>query len=340
MLGMPTDSDWVLHSPFPDKALIRNAFVYSLGREIGMAAPRGMFAEVYVNSAARPVQASDYMGVYLLVETIKNQKNRLNLQQLVPTDTTLPATAGGYIFKFEWQVMDIEQRLTCPTGQQNCWNFLEVSDPKPWNAQQQDYLTKHLQTFVDALHSATPSDASTGYPAFLDVPSFVNQVILLELTRNLDAYTRSQYMYKDRVGKIFAGPLWDYDLIAGVGSSQSYVNLPLDGWQHESVTSRFATTADWFPTLIADPAFKVALIARWKELRQAQLSDAQVTARIATLTAGLANGAQRNFQKWNNLTTARIGFFDTPTAATWDGQVTAMREWLIGRMAWLDTQWQ
>ena len=118
------------------------------------------------------------------------------------------------------------------------------------------------------------------------------------------------------------------------------VNSTLTGWQYESVASRFMTTADWFPKLIADPAFKAALIARWKELRQTLLSDAQVTARIASLTMGLANGAQRNFAKWNNLTTMRIGFFDTPTAATWDGQVTAMRDWLIGRMAWLDSQWQ
>lgn len=339
MLGMPTDSDWVLHAPFPDKALIRNAFVYSLGRDIGIPAPRGQFAEVYVNWAARPVQASDYMGVYLLVETIKNQKSRLNLQQLEPTDTALPDIAGGYIFKFEWQVMDIEQKLTCPSGQQNCWNFLEVADPKPWNAQQQDYLTKYLQSFVTALHSATPSDPTSGYPSLMDTASFVNQVIIHELTRNLDAYTRSQYMYKDRDGKMSAGPLWDYDLIAGVGSNTSYVNIPLSGWQYESNASRFTTTADWFPKLIADPAFKAALVARWKELRQGALADAQVTARITTLTTGLANGAQRNFQKWPNLATQRIGFFDTPTAATWEGQVTAMRDWLIGRMAWLDTQW-
>jgi hypothetical protein len=338
LLGMPSESDWVLHSPFPDKALIRNAFVYSLGRDIGMAAPRATFAEVYLNTAARPVQASDYVGVYLLVETIKNQKDRLNLQQLEPEDTALPALAGGYIFKFEWRVMDIEQKLACPSGQQNCWDYLEVYDPKPWNAEQQGYLTTHLQSFVNALHSATPSDEATGYPAFLDVRSFATQVVIHELTRNLDAYTRSQYLFKDREGKINAGPLWDYDLTAGVGRQAS--NLSTEGWQHESMASRFTITADWFPRLIADPAFNAVVVARWKELRQAELSDAQVTARIANLTAGLAAGAARNFEKWDNLDTASVGSFDTPTAATWEGQVTAMREWLLARMAWLDTVWQ
>jgi hypothetical protein len=337
MLGMPSESDWVLHAPFPDKALIRNAFVYSLGRDIGMAAPRAMFAEVYLNTASGPVEASDYVGVYLLVEKIKNHKDRLNLQQLEPTDTALPAIAGGYIFKFEWRVMEIEQELTCPSGQQNCWDYLEVYDPSPWNSEQQDYLTDHLQSFVTALHSTTPSDETTGYPAFLDVRSFATQVVLHELTRNLDAYTRSQYFFKDRDGKINAGPLWDYDLTASVGRQGS--GLETEGWQHESIASRFSNTADWFPRLIADPAFNAAVIARWKELRQAELSDAQVTARIANLTAGLSAGAARNFEKWDNLTTANVGSFDTPTAATWDGQVTAMRDWLLARMAWLDTVW-
>ena len=85
VLGMPAESDWVLHSPFPDKALIRNAFVYSLGPDIGIAAPRGVFVEVYLNTAARAMGSGDYQGVYLLVETIKNQKSRLNLKKLKET---------------------------------------------------------------------------------------------------------------------------------------------------------------------------------------------------------------------------------------------------------------
>jgi hypothetical protein len=134
MLGMPAESDWVLHPPFPDKALIRNAFVYSLGREMGLAAPRAAFVELYVNSAGRPLDAGDYQGVYLLVETIKNQKDRLDLRQLGQRDTTLPAIAGGYIFTFEWLVTDIGQKLACPGREARCWNWLEVSDPSPWPA--------------------------------------------------------------------------------------------------------------------------------------------------------------------------------------------------------------
>ena len=339
VFGLPSESDWVLHSPFADKSLIRNAFVYSLGKDLGLTAPRFTWVELYLNSDGQALDAQDYQGVYLLVETIKNQKARLNLQQLKPTDTALPALAGGYIFKFDWNVKVFEQPLPCPAGQSNCWKFIEVVDPKPWVPEQQQFLTQYLQQLTAALHSAAPADPGSGYPAFMDVGSFVNTVIMNELTRNLDAYVRSSFLHKDRDGKVVAGPLWDFDLIAGVGMTSQAPNLSTSGFQYEASESRLQATADWFPTLIADPTFDAQLRARYKELRQGALSDAQVSARIASLSQGLAAGAQRNFQKWNNLTTERIDVFTTPTAATWDGQISAMQSWLIARLAWLDTQW-
>jgi hypothetical protein len=29
----------------------------------------------------------------------------------------------------------------------------------------------------------------------------------------------------------------------------------------------------------------------------------------------------------------------SPTAATWDGQVQALREWINARATWIDSQW-
>jgi hypothetical protein len=91
--------------------------------------------------------------------------------------------------------------------------------------------------------------------------------------------------------------------------------------------------------LLAEPTFRTALVARWKELRLSALSDAEIGGRIDGLAAGLTAAAGRNFTKWPILTTERIGFFDTPVVDTWEAQVAAMKEWLVGRAAWLDTQW-
>ncbi|HEU5076236.1 MAG TPA: CotH kinase family protein, partial [Polyangiaceae bacterium] len=339
MFDMPADSDWVLNPPFPDKALIRNAFVYSLGPEMGLAAPRGRLVEVYINSEPRALRSSDYQGVYFFVETIKNQKYRLNLQQLEPSDTMLPDIQGGYIFEFDWQSTDIDQPLPCPEAAEYCWDWLGVVDPKAMNQDQHDYLASHLAGLAAAFHAEDPADPELGYPAFIDTASFVNRVIINELTRNVDGYVRSLYFYKDRNTKVLAGPLWDFDVIAGVGWREGpYDNVSIDGWQYEVFESP-PETLEWFRVLMNDATFRAALEERWRELRQGVLSNAELVAQIRRLTQGLANAAERNFERWPILTTEQVARFETSTADTWQGQVDVMQEWLLRRAEWLDTQW-
>ncbi|WP_422770824.1 CotH kinase family protein [Plantactinospora sp. WMMC1484] len=332
LLGMPADSDWVLRGPYTDKALIRDAFVHGLGQDMGLYAPRYAFAEVYVNTDAQPVAANDYLGVYLIVETIKNSKNRLDLKQLDEEDVTLPKLTGGYIFKFEWMAAE-EPTLPCQGADATCWHYLEVVDPDPLQPAQRDWLRQHLQQFHDVLRSPNFADPATGYPSFVDVNSWVDMLIVNELTRGMDAYLRSAYFYKDRDSKIVAGPLWDFDLTFGVGGF--FQNDQIAGWQHQQ--TRTPSANDWFQRLLQDPAFVNRVRARWQELRRGVLSNAQLQSRIDRLTAPLTAAAQRNFQRWPNLSTRMLGPFITPTSPTWQGQVQFMRDWMFQRAAWLET---
>ncbi|MET0424144.1 MAG: CotH kinase family protein [Actinoplanes sp.] len=332
MLGMPADSDWVLRGPFSDKSLVREALVYDLGRAMGRATPRYRFVELYLNVDAGPVAAADYQGVYLLVETIKNSKDRLDLKQLKETDTTLPKITGGYIAKFEWLAAE-EPTLTCTGPASTCWNFLEVDDPSPLNAPQKAWLTQYLQQFHDLLHSPGFADPQTGYRSWIDVGSWVDLVILNELSREMDSYLRSTYFYKDREGPLVAGPLWDYDLTFGTGGF--FGNEQTAGWQYQQ--TRTPQANDWFTILLSDPAFRQDVRTRWQALRGDLLSDASLNTRIDGLTAPLTAAAQRNFQRWPNLTSRMVGPFVTDTAATWAGQVQVMRSWLTRRTAWLDS---
>jgi hypothetical protein len=356
LIGMPAESDWALVGPHADKTLVHNNFVYELGREMGLAAPRIKLAEVYVNVDNQPLAADDYQGVYQIVETIKNQKNRLDLKQLDETKTAAKEITGGYIFKFDW-MLSADVTIDCPTTASNCWHYLELIDPVPIAPAQKTYLTEHLVAFNAAVRSASPANATTGYPAYIETQSFIDTLILNELTRNMDGLVRSQFFYKDRDQKINAGPLWDFDLIAGVGLNPGMMagtmaNTAADGWQYEGNASRmvgggsggFGTpsdgTADWFPKLLAEPTFKSQLVTRWKALRQGLLSDAAMNSRIDSVSQGLSNAAERNFKKWSILSQARVNPFDTPTEATWAAQIAFMKSWLQKRAAWLDTQWK
>lgn len=332
VLGMPADSDWVLRGPFPDKSLIREALVYDLGREMGLKVPRYRFVEFYLNTDAEPVGANDYMGVYMLVETIKNSKDRLDLKQLDEDDVTLPAIQGGYIWKFEWMAAE-EPTLPCSGQAATCWSYLEVADPSPLQPAQRDWLRNHIQEFHNVLRAPNFADPVNGYRKYIDVPSFIDHMIINELSRNMDAYYRSSHFHKDRDTKIFAGPLWDFDLTFGVGGF--FQNDQTAGWQHQQ--TRQPQANDWYAQLLRDPAFVAELKARWQALRRGPLSDASLQSRIDALARPLTNGAQRNFQRWPNLSTRTIGFFITPTAPTWQGQVQHLRDWALRRAAWLDS---
>ncbi|WP_125778188.1 CotH kinase family protein [Antribacter gilvus] len=332
LAGMPAESDWVLRGPFPDKALVREALVYDLGREMGLDPPRYRLVELYVNDDAQPVAANDYRGVYLLVETIKNQKNRLDLKKLDPEDVNPPDVEGGYIIKFEWMAAE-EPLLRCTGATATCWTDLEVHDPDDLVPAQQQYIQGYVQRLNDLLHSPGYADPVTGYASMIDVDSFVDMMIVNELSRNMDAYYRSQYFYKDRGGKLTAGPLWDFDLTFSVGGY--FGNNQVQGWQYQQTRQPIAF--DWYTVLVRDPAFQNRVKVRWQELRRGPLSDSALQQRVSALTAPLPNAAARNFARWPNLTTPTIGYFTTPTAATWTGQVDVMRSWMLRRAQWLDT---
>jgi hypothetical protein len=218
------------------------------------------------------------------------------------------------------------------------------------------YLQNYLKSFNDAINSANPADPITGYPAFIDEQSFIDTIILNELTRSFDGMVRSQYFYKQRdkageTAKIFAGPLWDFDLIAGVGFAFNNIDstLPDRDFQYQANASRLSQNSSWFPILISlisdrNSDFSKHFRARWNALRQPDglLSDSAMDARIDALTTGLAGAATRNFARWNILNISPLPSgpaFITPKTLNWQSQIPLMKTWLHNRATWLDTQW-
>jgi hypothetical protein len=339
VLGMGSDSDWALIAPYYDRALIRNPFIYTLGREMGMEAPRTANVEVYINAAAKPVADTDYQGIYWLSETIKNNKVRTNLKQLDMTNTALPDISGGYIFKFDQAAVDpMSAKITCTTSTGvTCWRDCEIVDPDPSNSQQVAWITQYVQAFHNTLFT-TPLG---NYAQYIDVASFVDNLIINELSRNVDAYVRSSYYHKDRDGLLKGGPLWDYNFSLAVGGSGTVAPAPaMNGFQYQGTRN----VNSWYPRLVTDTAFMNAVKARWKSLRQGLYSDAMLQARIDMLTGALDPAAvARDFAKWpvsTVLPNGMTGIVRGPSVATWEGQVQAMRDFVMQRAAYMDAQYQ
>ena len=92
-LGMPTENDWVLHNPYSDKSLMRNVLAFDMARAMGRYSPRTKFCEVFLNG--------QYQGVYVLMEKIKRDSNRVNIAELDATMNGGDALTGGYIVKID-----------------------------------------------------------------------------------------------------------------------------------------------------------------------------------------------------------------------------------------------
>jgi len=349
VLGMAADADWALIAPYYDRALIRNPFTYTLANEMGRKAPNSRYAEVYINYSNRPIQESDYQGIYWLTETIKINNHRLDLKKLDADDLALPKISGGYIFKFDQAATDkASPHLNCTakTGV-TCWTDCEVVDPDPLPAPEQlTWLNQYVQSFHETLFTTPIGD----YAQYADVASFVDYLIISELTRNVDAYVRSAFFYKDREGLLQGGPFWDYNFALGVGGKSTITPAPGTndgGWQYQGRTAGSLPQRNvnsWFPKLMSDPAFVDKVKARWKSLRGGLLSQSSIEQRIATLTGQLdSESVARDFAKWPVsmvLPNGNNGIVYGPSAATWPEQVKAMQDFVVQRAAWIDTQWQ
>lgn len=343
MIGMPADSDWAMIGEYSDKTLVRNAFSFSLAVEMGLNAPEMRFAEVYINQDAGPLEAEDYQGVYAVTETIKNNKTRLNLEQLKPDDVDEAKLSGGYIMKFDMAAVredEGEIEIPCTGDEATCFDDLELTDPVEPNAEQLAWIGN----YVSQAHTALVAEPIGDYASYLDVKSFVDMLVLNELTKGGDKYVRSVYLHKDRDKLITAGPAWDYNFTLG-----NLVN-DVEGWQ---VDSGRDDGANWFRLLFAQPEIKAAMAARWKELRPNILSDAAIEARIDAVAAPLVNAGPRDLERWpveaggvfgGGGAGGPGGAMDTEEQVseaplTWPGHFDEMKAWIRERTAWLDAEY-
>ena len=321
LLGMPAESDWVMFAPYNfDRALIRNPLIYSLSNQIGRYAPRTRFVEVYLNEGAGSVSSSDYVGVYVLMEKIKRDEDRVDIVPIERTDNTLPAVTGGYLFKIDRS--DPGAATFNAAGQTINWVQPESNEV---SSAQRTWVTQYFNDFANALNGPNFADPVNGYAKYIDVDSWIDHHLLNVLALNVDALRLSTYFYKDRDGKLEFGPIWDFDRSMestdgrddnpnrwrGGGDGTDYFNYP------------------WWGRLFDDANFWQQYVDRWHELRRGALSDQNIDDLIDSLAGQVRESQARNFARWSSV---------SPRFGGWPGEVDNLRRWLHERTAFIDAQ--
>ncbi len=283
LLGFPEESDWILFAPYNDKSLMRDVLAYKIASSMGRYASRSKFCEVLLNG--------EYIGVYVLLEKVKRDANRVNIKKLEPPDISGDALTGGYIIKIDktdGENNDGWYSTYLPYPQAQYSVFYQYHYPKPDEIvqQQKDYIQNKIFQFETMMSlSSNISDSATGYPKFLDTDSFVDFFIVNEAAKNVDGYRLSTYLYKDkdsRNPKIFAGPVWDFNL--GFGNADYYDGWLTTGWQLQLLTDyqnmpsgEPFLTPNWWRKLFDDTAFRNQVYARWQNVKTEVVNTQKVT---------------------------------------------------------------
>lgn len=332
LLGMPAEADWVLQGPYSDKTLMRNHLIYALSNDIGRFAARTRFVELFVVDNRKKPSDRHYRGVYVLMDRIERDKDRIALEKIEPDDLTPPAVTGGYLLKRDWWEEDDQTLKTSVYGDR-----LLVEDPMKLEPEQRDWLEGWFTEFETALDGPEFDNPVAGYAAFVDVDSFVDHMLLVELGRTVDGYVLSTWMSKDREGPLTMGPIWDYN--GALGNADYFQAWKTSGWHYENpeFPADNRNGFHWYERMLEDPAFRARLAERWHLHRAGPWADEAVQKHIDDARDQLVEAAPRNFERWDIL-----GEYVWPNdegsedRETWEEEVDYLEDWLFDRLVWMD----
>ena len=287
LLGMPSESEWVLNGPFLDKSLIRNYLALNTASKIMEYAPRAKFCEVImIEDKSAELSEDNYRGVYILVEKIKRDDKRVDI-----TKTLSNINETSFILAKDRQKEgDIPVTSYGKETYQYSYGLNVVYPKKDLTSEKYNYIMDEINKFERILYSDKFNHPSEGYSKYIDVDTFVDYYIINEFFKNTDAGMLSTYVYKDYEDKMKAGPVWDFN--ESLGNSQNEDGKVYDPNGFTMIHK------PWFDRLMMDINFANKVVERYKELRKTYLSDEYLIEFIDETVELLGDSTKRNFDRW------------------------------------------
>ncbi len=337
LLGMPAESDWILSASFTDKGFINNVLAYDLFRALGWYASRTRYVELVING--------EHQGLYVLMEKIKQDNNRVDISKLTSIDSAGSDVTGGYIFKIDkttggngagW--FSKIAPIVNPNNQTILFQYHYPSDENITEPQKK-YIQEFVDQFEQTLQNGPLHQKDKGWRLLADESSFIHYFLLNEISRNTDGYRLSTFLYKtkDTKGnKLYIGPPWDFDIAFGninycdgqktTGWAVDFGNLcPGDNFQ----------LPFWWSRLLSDSLFINGLQCEYKKLRASSWSNDSILHLIDQHVENIFPSAQENFDLWPIL-----GLYIWPNPypypANYSSEIIELKNWLILRLQWMD----
>lgn len=345
VFGMKKDSDWYLLADVQDPTLLRNALALRLSRMVSMPwTPKYRCCEVYVNGS--------YAGCYLLCEAKEADRNS-KAPITVIEDGQAP-DQGGYLLEID-NKGDYDRSFRS----ESFYKKIKFKDPdfgdknNPDNSTsaqaQMAYIQKYVND-VEALLNARNFDAETGYRSMMEVPSFIGNFIVHEVTKNMDGGMRlSTYLAKDTDTKLFMPFVWDFDLT--LGNYNEYPSRSFDlsdgdtpqGWfirlrggsfdYNYPYGDPYGAKTSYYQCLFEDPQFVADLKEYWNKVKP-RLD--KIPAFIDKMVEYNALAYDHNSQEGKNPRANNRGG-GIKRFSSWRDAVDYMKDFYTQRVQWLDT---
>ena len=282
IFGMHKHKRWVLLANFMDRTLMRNLVSMKVSSLTSLAwTPGCQPVELVLNGR--------HMGSYLLIEQVRVDNHRVAITEMTPEDNSGEAVTGGYLleldFHYDNEFQWMDSRGSCAQFKDGIPFSVKYPDPKDLTGAQKDYIQKYITEVAAAIYGPNFKDPEKGYAKYLDVDSFIDYWIVFEVMCNHElGNPGSVYMYKDRGGRLTAGPCWDFDW----GVLSFYTSNGANGLVNGK--------AIWYARLFEDPAFKERVRARFNELLPQLETIPDYMEECRTM---LTESAKLNFAMWN-----------------------------------------
>lgn len=279
LLGLKKSKHFGLLAHADDRfAWMRNTMGFLLSEQMELAwTPQQQPVEVVLNG--------DYIGLYMLTELIRVDKNRVNIVEQADLCTHPDSITGGWLVEIdnyrEDGNIEFQEPAFEPYHGARTAMFTPKS-PEVLSNAQRTYLTTQLQGLQDAIYS----NSDTRMKERIDMESLAKFYLVQEIMSNCESFNGSCYLYKD-MGENehwHWGPVWDF------GNSYDRNNEQMI-YEGESMFAQ-----KWIARMLQHPVLQTELQRQWDHWRYYHASEVKPV--IMTLAERIAAAAARDAKRW------------------------------------------
>lgn len=243
LLGMKRNKHWALIANADDYlGFLRHAVGYELSRQLGLAwTPSQRPVEVVLNG--------DYIGLYMLTETVRVEPNRVNVTEQADYETDSLKITGGWLVEID-NYYEEEQIQTVESNGQAI--NLTYKSPEHLNYPQREYLLDLINIVDSAIYVTDKTDNS--WETYIDPDTLACFYIVQELLDDTESFHGSCFWHKEKgeSSKILFGPVWDFG------------NAFCRGITDKFIYEEPMTTQTWIGEIAKFPHFQQIVKKHWR----------------------------------------------------------------------------